>query len=138
MKRSLAHGPGYLEIDHRDSPGLTAADVAHVPGAQAVGAGQHFETDIFQCSHCQRGVIRARITRKDPPDVCPKCYHYVCQACHALRVATGQCVPMVAVIDHVQNQVERFGLVVHPDPTPAPRIILTDAPDHATDAPSQE
>lgn len=122
MKRSLADGSGFLEIDHRDSPGLTPADVAHIPGAIAVPGGSLLERDIQQCSHCQRGVVlnpgrvRARA-------VCPKCYHYLCDECEALRVKTGACVPFKAVLDRAATITEKFlGQPDHPEAA----IVLTD------------
>ena len=98
MKKSLSDGSGYFEIDHRDSPGLSPEDVQNLPGAVAVGGGQRLERDIQQCSHCQRGVllnpgrVRARAH-------CPKCYHYICDECDAIRLATGQCVTFAAQFD---------------------------------------
>lgn len=135
MKQSLSAGSGYLVIDHSNSPGLTPADVAHVPGAIAVGAGEVLERDVQNCSHCQRqvwlnpGRVRARA-------VCPKCYHFICDGCEAMRVATGQCVPFKAVLERAQAVAERYvGQPDHPDaelsperlsqPEP-PRIVLTD------------
>lgn len=126
MKKSLAHGSGYLEIDHRDSPGLLPEDVAHVPGAVAVGPGEHFERDVQMCSHCQRGVllnpgrVRARA-------VCPKCYHFICDPCEAIRAATGECVPFKARIEQAQEIAEK--VACQPDsPDSDPKIVLTDVP----------
>lgn len=137
MKHSLADGSGYLVIDHRDSPGLTPADVAGVPGAMAVPGGQQLERDIQQCSHCQRGVVlnpgrvRARA-------VCQKCDHYICDGCAELLAATGQCVPFKAVLDRAATIAEKFsGQPDHPEAVidaqalaqpAAPRIVLTDVP----------
>jgi hypothetical protein len=135
MKRSLSHGAGFLEIDHRESPGLTLADVAHAPGAIAVGAGQHLERDIMQCSHCQRGVVlnpgrvRARA-------VCPKCHHFLCDSCEAVRVKTGECVPFKAVLDRAHDIAATFARQPdHPaaafDPLaliPAPTVTVPDGP----------
>jgi hypothetical protein len=100
MKHSLAHGSGFLEIDHRDSPGVAPSDVAGVPGALAVPGGTRLERDIQHCSHCQRAVIlnpgrvRARA-------VCLKCHHYICDDCERIRVKTLACVPFAKVVDAV-------------------------------------
>lgn len=138
MKRSLSHGSGYLEIDHRDSPGLTPADVAGVPGAVAVPGGEHFEADIMQCSHCQRGVL-LNSGRVRSRAVCPKCMHFICDSCETVRVHTGgQCVPFKAVLDRASEIAEKYGgqpdhpeLAKLDDPASlaepsAPRIVLTD------------
>lgn len=98
--RTLGSHSGYLEIDHRDSPGLTLADVAHVPGAIAVPKGAMLERDVKQCTHCQRAVV-LNPGRVRTRAVCPKCYHYICDSCERLRVATGQCVPFTAVLERV-------------------------------------
>lgn len=146
MKHSLRDGGGFLEIDHRDSPGLTSADVAHVPGAIPVGKGEHFETDVYQCSHCQRTVIlRAVPGRMAARGYCQKCHHYICNACEAIRVKTGDCVPFKAVLDHAADIADKFrGQPDHPDAVidplqvksvtstvtvpDGPRIVLTDRP----------
>jgi hypothetical protein len=139
MKRSLADGAGYLEIDHRDSPGLTPQDVAHVPGAVAVPGGAQHKADVMMCSHCQRGVllnpgrVRARA-------VCPKCYHFICDRCEAIRVAAGgACVPFKAVIEQAVEIAQKYaGQPDHPDavidadalmqPSTASSIVITDLP----------
>jgi len=124
MKRSISHGSGFLEIDHRDSPGLTPEQVAHIPGAIAVGAGQLLERDIQQCSHCQRGVIlnpgrvRARA-------VCLKCDHFVCDGCAEILARTGECVPFLKRLDRAHAIIERhIGQPDHPEANPD--IVLTD------------
>lgn len=140
MKRTLSAGAGYLQIDHRNSPGLTPADVAGIPGAVAVAGGEQLERDVMQCSHCQRSVVlnpgrvRARA-------VCPKCHHYICDGCEAIRVASGgACVPFKAVLDTAANIAEKYaGQPDHPDAAidpqkiaaeaaATPKIVLTDAP----------
>jgi hypothetical protein len=145
MQRSLADGAGFLEINHQDSPGLSPADVAHMPGAMAVGAGQVLERDIKQCSHCQRGVVLnpGRVRNRA---VCLKCYRFICDSCEAIRVKTGACVPFKQVLDRAADIAEKFASdPTHPDadltnpdalrvqnPTvsvPAdvrPRVVLTD------------
>lgn len=137
MKRSLADGSGYLEIDHRESPGLTPADVAHIPGAIAVPGGAHLERDVQQCSHCQRMVVLNPGRVRDRA-VCPKCHHYLCDGCEAARVASGgECVPFKAVLDRAAEIAEKYvGQPDHPEavidlatlskPGP-PKIVLTDS-----------
>ncbi len=141
MKHSLKDGGGFLEIDHRESPGLTPADVAHVPGAIAVGQGEHFETDVYQCSHCQRTVVlRAAAGKMGERGYCQKCDRYICNSCERTRVASGGlCVPFKAVLDQAAAISEKFvGQPDHPgahvNPVAAaasaattPRIVLTDA-----------
>lgn len=127
MKRSLRAGGGFLEIDHRDSPGLTPADVAHMPNALAVPGGQHYETDVYHCSHCQRMVVLRAVAGKIVDrGYCPKCNHYVCNSCEKMRVATaGLCVPFLARLEKAASIAEKFvGQPDHPDAKPD--IVLTD------------
>lgn len=145
MKHSLNDGAGYLQIDHRDSPGLSPADVAHIPGAQAVAGGQQLERDTKTCSHCQRLVVLnpGRVRQRA---YCPKCDAYICDGCEAERVKTGgDCIPFKMILDRAATLAEKFAHdPTHPDaaidpgalrgknPTvsvPAdvrPRIVLTD------------
>ena len=102
MKRSLRHGAGYLEVDHRDSPGLTPEQVAHVPGAIAVGKGQRLERDVLNCTHCERAVILHPLRTRDR-GYCQKCNHYICDECEAIRVKTGVCTPMRQILDRLQG-----------------------------------
>jgi hypothetical protein len=119
---SLKQHAGYLQIDHRDSPGLTPADVAHVPGSIPVAGGSLLERDVLTCSHCQRGVILEPLRTRDR-GYCPKCNHFVCDSCDTSRVKTGACVPMKQVLDVAQNHADKFvGKADHSDAT----IILTD------------
>lgn len=142
MQRLGTH-TGFFEIDHRDSPGVTAADLVGIPGAIAVGAGQHLERDVKQCSHCQRMVVLepARVRARA---VCPGCYSYICDGCETIRAVAGQCVPFKAVLDEAATIAEKFvGQPDHPDAvmdpvaiarhlservtTATPSIVLTDA-----------
>lgn len=130
MRRSLSHGTGFLEINHRDSPGLRPEDVAHVPGAVAVPGGQHYETDVYQCSHCQRTVVlhATSAARMAARGYCPKCDRYVCNSCEKARVASGgQCVPFKAVFDRVADVSAKFaGQMDHPDAVIDPQAIQSD------------
>lgn len=120
MKRSLGHGGGYLTIDHRDSPGLTPADVAHVPGAIAVPGGQQFESDAFVCCHCQTVVVK-NPGRTRPRGYCAKCDHVICDN----PICNRECRPIAQIFDRLQDHAERFvGREDHPEASPL--VILTD------------
>lgn len=148
MQHRLSDGAGYLEIDHRESPGLTPAQVAHMPGALAVGRGDFLERDVKQCSHCQRMVVLEPARVRDRA-VCPGCHHFICDGCETMRAASGKCVPFLQVLDRAATIAERFahepdhpdaGLALddlrtpvatvavpgRPQPTDA-RVVLTDA-----------
>ena len=137
MVISLKQGAGFLEIDHRESPGLSPADVAHVPGGVPVPGGSHFERDVKMCSHCQRGIVLEPLRTRNR-GYCAKCDHYICDHCETIRVKTGACVPFRAVLDRAATIAETFaGRPDHPDAAiditalsaPEPqRIVLTDIP----------
>ncbi len=134
MKHSIGDGTGYIQIDHRNSPGLSADDVAAVPGALAVPEGTQVERDIAQCSHCQRAVV-LNPGRVRTRAVCPKCYHFICDSCETARIASGgACVPFKQVLDRAATIVEKFEAQPdHPDAQivledlqapPEPKIVL--------------
>ncbi|WP_291988328.1 hypothetical protein [Luteitalea sp.] len=132
MKRRLDAGAGYVIVDHTNSPGLSAADVAHVPGQVAIPGGTVFERDMLSCSHCQATVLLNPARVRDRA-VCPKCHAYICDRCETARVAAGgACVPFEAVLDRAgELLVKHAGQIDHPeldvlnDPT---RLAYTDAP----------
>lgn len=68
-----------------------------------VSGGSLFETAISTCSHCQRGVIR-NPARERERAYCPKCDHYICDECEALRVLTGQCVTFKQKMDEFEKE----------------------------------
>lgn len=107
---------GYLEIDHRESPGITPELAAKVGrGTIPVPAGQIFKAATFNCSHCETLVvinpkrIRAR-------GYCPKCDHDVCDFCEGERIRTGVCRPMKQIIEEFQEAAVKG--------TPPPKLIL--------------
>ncbi len=120
MKHSLTHGAGYLVVDHRDSPGLTPAEVAHVPRALPIFGGELFEADVFTCSHCQRAVL-LNPSRVRPRGYCAKCNHYICDdpRCHS------ECHPIVKLLDQAQEHAAQF-IGKEDDPASDPLILLTD------------
>lgn len=124
---SLKAGAGYLLIDHSNSPGLTAEQLAHMPGAPVVGKGKIGEWDIKVCSHCQRE-IRLEPLRIRDRGHCPKCHHYVCDHCDTIRVKTGVCTPMAQILDTLQERYTRESGTAGARPTRATApILLTDA-----------
>lgn len=98
---------GYLQIDHRFSPGITAEDLAKA-GVQGipVPSGENFETATITCHHCQK-VNRVNPKRTRPRGYCAKCDHYVCDFCEGIRVKTGECNPFIKIIDQLHEAQER-------------------------------
>jgi hypothetical protein len=130
-------GAGFFEIDHRDSPGMTEADLAMMPDAMMVRGGRHLERDAKQCNHCQRLVI-LNPNRVQDRERCPKCDKYLCDWCYGMFVKTGDCTPFAEVILRAfelavkyQNQPDHPDAAIDVEKLSQPgeaRIFLTDAP----------
>ncbi len=111
---SLRRREGYLEINHRFSPGTS-----EVPG------GTVLEAATITCSHCQT-VLIVNPLRNRERGYCGKCDHYVCDGCEAVRVSTGECRTMAKVFDELEKAVHRD---IAPQFVPAARsLVLTDVP----------
>ena len=118
MKHSLKDQAGELTIDHKDSPGITLADVAHIPGAIAVGKGEVYTTGTKGCAHCDRTVV-LNPQRTRPRSYCSKCDAYICDD----PICNSECNPIRKVFDEIQNAVGK-GKTISEDKG---KIILTDA-----------
>ena len=98
-KRSLE---GYLDIDNRESPGVSE-DFIRQSGKQAIPSakGRRVEMATLTCSHCQRQVIITNL-RERPRNWCRSCDHYVCDSpgCN-----TGVCVPFNKLLDMMQSAI---------------------------------
>ena len=78
---------GYLIVDHR-------AGLGNKPGGVV-------ESATITCSHCC-AVVVLNPDRSRARGFCPKCDHYVCDTCEAIRVAKGgECVPFAKIMDDV-------------------------------------
>lgn len=91
----MTHKEGYLLIDNRAS-----------------GQGM-LEAATLTCSHCQLQMVR-NPARERARGYCPKCDHYVCDACETARVKTGVCRTFNEIIDIVQEQAIRGELISNP------------------------
>ena len=78
--RSKRSQEGYLLIDHRESPGVSA-ELVHQSGTDApvVGKNATFESATITCSHCQAVVILNPL-RTRARGYCASCDHYVCDS----------------------------------------------------------
>lgn len=68
-----------------------------------VSGGALIERAAVTCSHCPRVVIM-NPDRTRARGYCPKCDHYVCDLCEAIRVATGECHPKQQIFDDFKEQ----------------------------------
>jgi len=91
--RSRARQHGVLEIDHSASPETLA-----VPEEQKAV----FRTST--CSHCGAVVVQ-NPQRQRERGYCPKCDHFICEACVAVRHATGgDCKTLRQVFEEMQEK----------------------------------
>jgi hypothetical protein len=76
---------GYLLIDNRTAGGVL------------------LESATITCSHCQCVVV-LNPDRSRSRGYCPKCDHYVCDGCEAVRGASGECRPFERIIAETQER----------------------------------
>lgn len=102
-KRSLE---GYLLIDHRAGPGVSAQDVAalgrHGAHLPVVPEGAVFESATVTCAHCQ-AVVVLNPNRTRPRRHCPQCDAYVCDS----PVCATHVKSMDQLLDELQNTAAR-------------------------------
>ena len=99
-KRNLE---GYLEIDHKNSPGVTSAQAAQVGrGTIPVPAGTRLQLAVTICPYCETQIIRnPSRTRERAYD--RKTDRYICDGCALLRKLNGELKPMKQIIDEWAN-----------------------------------
>jgi hypothetical protein len=83
---------GYLLVDHRDSPGITAGQAAKVGSELVVGPGERLETPTYTCCGCTAVVI-IRPDRSRLRTYCRQCDSYMCDKCSLVAKVSGQHVP---------------------------------------------
>lgn len=82
---------GYLEINHIDSPGISAEEAAKAGNATlAVPGGMKFQRATINCACCQVLVV-LEPTRTRGRGYCPSADRYVCDLCESARVQRGTC-----------------------------------------------
>jgi hypothetical protein len=68
---------GYLQIDHRASPGTAA-----------VPSGMNYESATATCKHCSIP-ITLDPRRTKPKEYCPSCDGYICSVCSLAKKQPG-------------------------------------------------
>lgn len=75
---SLRRHEGFLSVDHRNSPGISDADLTPELRARGFTASRGlFEAPTVRCCHCGTIVI-LNPDRKRERHYCAPCDHYVC------------------------------------------------------------
>lgn len=96
---------GYLMIDHRNSPGMSDADLVATGMPLGAGRGLH-ECAVYTCNHCEMGVMK-NPTRTRGREWCKTCDHYICDRCYGVLKATGVCKPFRNLAEEVQEMATR-------------------------------
>jgi hypothetical protein len=87
LKRDLE---GYLEVDHRDSPGISAEQAASVGSKLIVPGGTVFKSATSMCSKCQVQII-LNPDRSRSRGYCRACDHDICDRCSLLLKLGHSC-----------------------------------------------
>ena len=117
---SLRSLEGYMEVDHRESPGFTA-DQAVATGwrriASQVGKGQRAQVPTAICGHTRAGFLCEAMVILNPMRTrdrgfCPKCQSYLCDQCELeRRLSGGECKAKARLIDEHMDKAAK-GLIV--------------------------
>ena len=111
-KRSME---SYLEIDHRESPGITPEQAARAGlGTMSVGAGQVMKSAVTHCSNCETMVV-LNPNRTRERHWCSKCDAYHCDTCALRTKITGVCRPFKQLLDFWVNQANKSGSLIVPE-----------------------
>ena len=89
---------GYLQVDHRNSPGISAEEVRRVNALgknkfEFVPAGMKFESATRVCCHCGTPVV-LNPDRSRPRGYCRKCDAYHCD-----KIECQECTPFRKIMD---------------------------------------
>lgn len=98
---------GYLEIDHRESPGISrelAAQVGH--GTIPVEAGKRLQLATYMCPYCEAQIIRNPMRERDRA-YCRKLDRYICDNCDLQRKLGVELKPMKQKIDEFVDAVAK-------------------------------
>lgn len=99
---------GYLQIDHRASPGIPEALVQEWAraGKVPIGGAPNFESATLVCCHCGTLVV-LNPDRTRPRGYCRKCDQYVCDSPGCV-----ECRPFEKLLDDLQNRAYHDGLTL--------------------------
>jgi hypothetical protein len=97
---------GHLLIDHRNSPGITEADLLLLPESarhRFFPTKGLFECPTIRCCHCGT-MFLVNPDRTRQRGHCQKCDHYICDSpvCHA------NCTPFMQQVEVLHEQAARL------------------------------
>ena len=101
MIRSKRALEGYLQIDHRFSPGVPAEEQRRMLGLETAELGPHghFERATLTCAHCQAMVIVNPLRNRDR-GWCHSCDRYLCDRCAGIYGVDRQCRSFASLIEN--------------------------------------
>jgi hypothetical protein len=86
---SLRSHEGEIEINHRYSPGVPEEILIALGIPKEAGKKDSvFRCATFTCADCQT-IVYVNPKRNRPRGYCPKCDHYLCDECEAIRFQSG-------------------------------------------------
>lgn len=108
---------GYLEIDHRESPGITLELAAKIGrGTIPVAAGKKFQAATMHCPYCERMIIR-NPSRERARNFDPKTDRYMCDDCALVRQMGGELISMKQKIQELQEATDKGKVLIVAPPT---------------------
>lgn len=94
---------GWLMLDHRESPGLSEAEIRRKGMGLKEGAGRGLhETNVLHCAHCTKGMVVHPLFMIDLP-FCALCDAHICDQCKTAQVVSGRHLPFSKVADLFQE-----------------------------------
>src|SRR5216684_3441932 len=95
---------GYVEVDHRNSPGISAEQAHSVGSKLAVPGGTVFKSPTIMCTHCQYQII-LNPKRTRSRGYCRSCDHDICDRCSLLMKLGHPCRPFAKLIEDYLSSV---------------------------------
>lgn len=105
MFHSKRSQEGYLMLDHRNSPGITQADLLTIPASHRhlfQATKGLFESPIIRCCHCGT-MVMINPDRTRARGFCSPCNHYRCDSPLCI-----ECHPFNKKIDTAHEQAARL------------------------------
>jgi hypothetical protein len=98
---------GYVEVDHSNSPGISAEQAASVGSRLVVPGGTIFKSATFTCSHCTRVVV-LNPDRSRSRGYCRSCDHDICDRCSLMMRLGHPCQPFSKLIEKLTTEKEKL------------------------------
>jgi len=94
---------GYLEIDHRESPGFTPEEAARAGrGTIPVPKNTRLQSATYNCCGCERMIVKNPLRERER-NYCRQCDRYMCDNCSLSLKLTGRHVPYKKMLEEAMN-----------------------------------